>query len=331
MRWSYVAVGIGCLFLSACQIRPSDVISTLIPKAPVSTSDPTSTTISTDIPPTREKIPATFTVAPVSEISSPTSANVTLQLASATPLLLPTNTATTEPTLEPTSTPEESPSATPLPLPSATAGIVATPDSPRSGANLLPNASFEEGWYHINGIPELQVPNRWTLEWQEGTNNLDPDPWNSYLRPESRILSGDFLPAREHSTFIWDGKQTLKIFKKTGAVHFWLTTNVDLQPGTYVFEINFFPDLIEGYTETGGKVWAPDPLSGEVLFIFNQPVGPWTFPDFGKKNTLQYRFDISAPTLVRIGAAFRGRWAIDNNGWFMDDWSLERITTEPPG
>jgi hypothetical protein len=287
--------------------------------------------MSIDIPTTREQIPATFTVAPASEISSPTSASVTLQLASATPLLLPTNTTTTEPTSEPTATSQEIPSTTPPPIPSATAGIVATPDSPRSGANLLPNGSFEEGWYHKNGIPELQVPNRWTLEWQEGHNNLDPDPWNAYLRPESRILSADFLPAREHSTFIWDGKHTVKIFKKTGAIHFWLTTNVDLQPGTYVFEISFFPDLIDGYTENGGKVWAPDPLSGEVRFIVNQPVGPWTFPDFGKKITMQYRFDISSPSLVRIGAAFRGRWAIDNNGWFLDDWSLERIATAPPG
>ena len=32
---------------------------------------------------------------------------------------------------------------------------------PPRGPNLLPNPSFEGGWYHPNGIPELQIPEDW--------------------------------------------------------------------------------------------------------------------------------------------------------------------------
>ncbi len=177
----------------------------------------------------------------------------------------------------------------------------------------------------------MQIPNRWAFEWQVGGNELDPDPWNDYVRPESRLLNGDFLPASEHSVFIWDGDYTVKIFKKTGAIHFRLTTNVDLDPGTYLFRIHFFPDLVDGYLSSGQKVWAPDPLSGEVQFILDNPVGNWYFPSFGQKNTLDYIFDISETRLVSIGVAFRGRWAIENNGWFMDDWSLQKIADPPSG
>jgi hypothetical protein len=192
--------------------------------------------------------------------------------------------------------------------------------------NLLPNPSFEEGWYHANGLPELQVPDQWRLEWDEGGNSLDPDPWNRYVRPESRVLSGAFLPANEHKLFIWDGSQTVKIFKKEGALSFRLLTDVFLEPGTYFFEINIFPDMIDGYAGTGKKIWAPDPLSGELRFIVNLPAGDWILPTFGQKNTYHHAFELTSPQKVHLGVAFRGRWAIENNGWFMDDWSLEQLS-----
>ena len=196
---------------------------------------------------------------------------------------------------------------------------------PAAGANLLPNASFEEGWYHINGVPELQVPNRWVLEWERGENPLDPDPWNDWVRPESRVLTVDFLPAAEHDTFIWDGRQTVKIFKGQGAISFRLLTDVYLEPGTYLFEIYFFPDLVVEYTDDGEKVWAPDPLSGEVRFVLGAQRTAWVLPTFGQKNRLAHTFSVEAGQVMRLGVAMRGRWAIENNGWFMDDWSLRRL------
>ena len=140
------------------------------------------------------------------------------------------------------------------------------------------------------------------------------------------MISGDFLPADEHSLFIWDGNYTVKIFKQTGALSFRLFTDVYLEPGSYVFEINAFPDMIDGYTANGSKIWAPDPLSAELQFLVGDYAGGWIFPVFGQRNTFQHAFQVGAPGFHRIGVAFRGRWAIENNGWFLDDWSLRQLS-----
>lgn len=192
---------------------------------------------------------------------------------------------------------------------------------PPRGPNLLPNPSFEGGWYHPNGIPELQIPEGWQFSNAEGENPLDPDPWNAWVRPEVRVLPSAFLPPEEHDLFIWEGDQTVKIFKEYGAISFELTTAVTLQPGTYVLEINVFPDLVVGY-DNGDKIWAPDPLSGEIKLVASNGTTGWLLPTFGEKNTFRATFTITQTQTVTVGAAMRGRWAIQNNGWFMDDWWL---------
>jgi hypothetical protein len=211
---------------------------------------------------------------------------------------------------------DPTPSPTPRPL------ITPVPGAP----NLLPNPSFEEDWYHPTPyISEIQIPVQWRLGWIEGPNPLDPAPWNVLVRPESRLLSADFLPPEEHDLFIWDGQWTVKIFKGNGALYFWLNTDVLLPTGSYLLNINIFPDLVVGYTNEGAKIWAPDPLSGEVRFEVNGAYGQWHLPKFGQKNTLQATFEVSDEQRVDLTVAIRGRWAIRNNGWFMDDWSLTRM------
>ena len=190
------------------------------------------------------------------------------------------------------------------------------------GPNLLPNPSFEQGWYHQDDLPELQLPDKWQFAYAEGKNALDPDPWNEWVRPETRVLPSAFLPPDEHDLFIWDGDQTVKIFKGSGAISFELTTAVSLTPDTYILEINVFPDLVVGYDTNGQKIWAPDPLSGEVKLIAGNGTTGWILPTFGEKNRLRTTFTVSKAQTVVVGAAIRGRWAIQNNGWFMDDWWL---------
>lgn len=212
------------------------------------------------------------------------------------------------------------------PLPSVLAGessIIYLPmiTVPLRGPNLLPNPSFEGGWYHPDDIPELQIPEDWQFVHHEGENPLDAAPWNIWVRPETRVLPSAFLPPAEHDLFIWDGDQTVKVFKEYGAISFELTTAVSLQPGSYTLEINVFPDLVTGY-DNGQKIWAPDPLSGEVKLIAGNGTTDWLLPTFGQKNTFQTSFTISDSQTVIVGAALRGRWAIQNNGWFMDDWWL---------
>ncbi|MCA9941045.1 MAG: LysM peptidoglycan-binding domain-containing protein [Anaerolineales bacterium] len=213
----------------------------------------------------------------------------------------------------PTNTPQVSPP-----------GPTLTPPPAPGGANLLPNPSFEGGWYNRDGVPEFQVPDQWVLEWDEGDNPLDPDPWNRFVRPESRVLSPAFLPPSEHTLFIWDGSQTVKIFKQYGAISFRLLTTVSLPPATYEMQINVFPDLVSAY-EGGQKVWAPDPRSGEVRLIVGGSGSGWLQPAFGQRNTFTYRFTLAQSQTITLGAAMRGRWAIANNGWFMDAWVLRVV------
>jgi hypothetical protein len=262
-------------------------------------------------------VPATWTVAGVWPPPSPTAGSQ----ATFTPR--PTNTPFTPftPTSTITPVPTDTPELPATPTPSPTAPAVGT-------ENLLPNPSFEEGWYHQSGIPELQLPNSWQLQWDEGRNWLDSDPWNRFVRPETRVLTSDFLPADERELFIWDGNQTVKIFKREGALSFRLTTVVDLDPGSYLFTIQVFPDMVDDYNDTGAKVWAPDPLSGQLRFIMDPPSDEWHYPVFGEKNEFQYAFYVSEPKTVRIGVHFVGRWAILNNGWFLDDWSLVQLSPE---
>jgi hypothetical protein len=215
------------------------------------------------------------------------------------------------------------PTPTPTPLPTPTPTPTPTPGP--AGPNPLPNPSFEEGWYHPNGIPELQIPNKWVFEWEEGYNSLAPEPWNEYVRPEVRVLSRNFLPPQEHDLFIWDGDHTLKVFKGYGALSYRLKTSVYLEPGQYQLEIKVFPDLVIGYNDDGSKIWATDPKSGEVRLTADGQSTNWIFPTFGQKNTIRHSFTVSQGKMVNITAAFRGRWAILNNGWFMDDWRLVKL------
>ncbi|UCG25574.1 MAG: hypothetical protein JSW55_06185 [Chloroflexota bacterium] len=258
-------------------------------------------------------VPATWTVPAGGLPSFPSPAG----LPSFTPAPSNTPWSTFTPTASATATPSDTPEAT------ATASPTAPPEG---GVNLLPNPSFEDSWHHQSGVPELQVPDGWQLEWHEGRNWLDSDPWNRFVRPETRVLTSDFLPADERELFIWDGNQTVKIFKREGALSFRLTTDVFLEAGSYLFSINVFPDMIDSYSENGSKKWAPDNLSAQLRFIVDPPSEEWHFPTFGEKNHYQYAFFVEQPKTIRLGVHFVGRWAILNNGWFMDDWSLVQLS-----
>jgi len=327
MKWHAVLFLIWILLAAGCQGLGSGGDNNHLPTLAATLPPPTSSPENIISPPeTATAVPATvpptWTVAPPATPAAGATRAPTITS-------VPTNTPF--PTLTALAVPSDTPQPTATIDITATtiASSTSTPTATLTLENLLPNPSFELGWYHVSGIVELQVPRGWFLGWHEGGNDLDSDPWNRYVRPESRILNGDFLPDDEHDLFIWDGQQTLKVFKRTGALYFWLATNVFLEPGSYLLEVNVFPDMVAEYSEIGGKIWAPDPLSAELRFIHNGEVGNWIFPQFGQKNTFRYAFQIGEPQSVRLGVAFRGRWAILNNGWFFDDWSLSQLSAGP--
>lgn len=211
------------------------------------------------------------------------------------------------------STGQAPPPPAPQPPPPATVPPPA-PVPPPSSANLLPNPSFENGYYHMNGAPELQVPNGWFMEFDTG---------HPYVLPESRVLPRSQLPAHEHSVFIWAGDWTIKVFKGYAPMSFRIFTDVYLQPGTYRFTANYFPDLVSTYNG-GNKIWAT-PGAGEVSFIKNG-LGGWSPVNNGARNVMIQTFTVPSAGNVRLGVAFRAHYGLQNNGFFFDNWSLQRVS-----
>jgi hypothetical protein len=290
-----------------------ELVATPTTEAIAEVVQPTATTEPTIPPP-----PPTFTPLPTSTPLPPTN---TPSPPTETPV--PSETPTV-PTMTPIPTATSVPVTQPPPAPTSPPAAPTLPADPVLGGSVLPNGSFEEGWYHTNGISELQTPNHWVFEWDEGPTGYGGQSWDVWVRPEMRVLSRAFLPPQEHELFIFDGEQTIKIFKGAGAISYRMYQDVALEPGTYIFEINLFADLYTDYGDNG-KVWATDPFAGEIRFITPDGGTGWFPPAYGRRNTFTHAFTITETQTVRVGAGIRGRYAIANNGWFLDDWSLQKV------
>lgn len=229
----------------------------------------------------------------------------------------PTNTpviSTSQPTAVPTTT---------APQPTAVPQATSTPLPIPTNNNILNNGSFENGWYNLNNIPELQVPNGWQLSWKEGETGFGNEVWDVWVRPETRVLPANQLPSNEHALFIYDGNYTFKVFKGNGAHHTTLATDIYLEAGTYQFGANIFPDLVENY-DGGQKNWASDPVAGDVRIKTGSVDSGWMLPTFGQRNSYNQQFTINQAQTVTLSVEVRGRFAIINNGWFIDHLTLHK-------
>lgn len=318
--WGVIIIGLGAC---GAETPPDPVMPTAAATSEVIAAAETAVTTETTGAPTI--VPATWTPAPTLP-PPPTSTPLPTITAvpSGTPAPIPTNTPIpTKTPVPPTNTPVPAANTPAAPAPTAVPPTVA-PERPL-GENILTNPSFEGGWYNKNGIPELQLPNGWGLDWDEGPTGFGDQEWDVFVRPETRVLPASQLPPAEHSLYIYDGQYTIKIFKGAGAISFRFYTDMPLSAGTYQFEIKTFPDLVMDYTPEGEKIWAGDPFSGEImLFAGNQNSG-WKMLNFGQRNTLTYVFTVEQDQTVRVGIWGRGRYALANNGFFFDDWSLRRV------
>lgn len=326
-----------CLWLVACQTEPeaptavpetadsADEQATLVAVATIAAANTADAVAVAEVPPTwtPQAVPDTPTPE-ATEPAPPTSTALPTATHTAIPTNTPQPTATPVPTdtpVPPTNTPAPTSAA---PLPTNTPAPAANPGQP-TGANLLTNPSFEGGHYNQNGIPELQLPNGWAFEWDEGPTGFGSEDWDVWVRPETRVLNTNFLPPNEHPLYIWEGTHTIKIFKGYGAISYRLLTDVQLEPGTYEMRVSYFPDLVADYSN-GQKIYAGDPVAGEIRIIADGRSTNWILPAaFGQRNTNTFTFTIDSARTVRVGFAARGRFALNNNGWFMDDWSLRKL------
>jgi LysM repeat protein len=192
------------------------------------------------------------------------------------------------------------------------------------GPNLLPNPSFEGDWYFYL-YNELQIPDGWQLTTDEGPVNLEPGAPGNFFRPEVRVVPRPDLPAHEQNLFIFDGDKTVKAFKGGAPTSFSLFTDLVLQPGSYRLTVRYFPDTVAGYSGNQ-KIFADDSLAAEVRIIHNNGGTGWQGSNIGQLNTRTYDFTVTQAGTVRLGASFRNRFVMANNGWFIDHWSLYALS-----
>lgn len=221
--------------------------------------------------------------------------------------------------------------STTAPAPTTTTTTTTTQPAPAptsapapASTNLFPNPSFEGDWYFYL-YNELQVPEGWQVATDEGAVTVTDDPNDVYFRPEIRVVSTAALPENEHSQFIFDGVKTVKAFKGGAPTSFSMFTDVPLQPGRYRMTINLFPDIVAQYYPGGGRDYATHPLAAEYRIINNNGGTDWGTLTPGQKNTRTYEFTVDQAGTQRLGASFRSRFVNANNGFFLDDWRLERI------
>ncbi|MFQ5419368.1 MAG: hypothetical protein ACE5EY_03290 [Anaerolineae bacterium] len=320
-------------FMPALLVMPLWILTACTPQA-IPTRIPAATVAAPPVAPSKvSQLPPTWTPLPELDLTV-TPPPTAPPPATNTPLPTATDTDTPEPTATDTAVPTDTPippTNTPIPATATNTPIPVTPTplppptdtpAPVYSANLLPNGSFEEGHYNMWGIAELQIPNSWIFEWDEGPTGFGEG--HEYFRPEVRVLPSYQLPPQEHPLYIYDGQYTVKAFKGYGPISFRMLTDVYLEPGAYIFQVNVFPDLYTDYVNNQ-KVWAGDPYSGEVRFIVTGAGTDWFLPQFGMRNTFTHTFTVTQAGAVRVGLGIRGRYGILNNGWFIDDWSLVRV------
>lgn len=325
----WILLGVLLFALAACQSGP-EATATPEPVAEATEVSAATETPADAPPPTATDIPATATDEPTlppppSATPLPTSTPVP---ATDTPEATATETTTPTVTASPTSPPQptrppatQAPQAPAATQPPAPAGPV---DPATLGQNILPNPSFEEGHHNQDGIPELQLPVGWRIEYDQGNTGFGDQAWDVWVRPETRVLSTSFLPPAEHPLYIFDGIHTVKVFKGAGAISVRLLTDVTLQPGTYVLEVQFFSDVFEGY-ENGQKIAPINPDAAEVRLIAGSGGTNWQRQNYLQKNVVNYTFTVNSAQTIPVGIGLRGRYAIANNGWFLDNFSLRRV------
>jgi hypothetical protein len=207
-----------------------------------------------------------------------------------------------------------------------------------TGVNLLRNPDFESGHYRWHNIPEIVIPNEWDFWHADFKMQKLPQQDQNFDPPECVVWNIAGAPLEERKLFFISGDYTLKIFKGWGVIWWRLFQKVaGLTAGQrYRFTAPIYPDLVMKYDPAKGKVYADDPLAGEVRLSAvsggKEVETGWLdgnkFP-FGQYTKFTLDFTANGPE-TEVSLEGRGRWGLINNGWFVDSPRLEAIATGTP-
>ena len=202
--------------------------------------------------------------------------------------------------------------------------------------NLFANPGFEAGYYNQNNIPQIAVPNGWTMHWLdnvafEGTEGLPA------YRPETVVWFIQDAPEKERPLFFRDGSYTLKVFKGWAPMYAALSQDVSgLEVGrNYRIVAPIFVDIVGEYKK-GNKI-EPFRDSGFVRFGVSGIGAPWrdasqinysptwsqanVYPFYLTMQTYIWDFTATAESMtvwIEMGSSY----PFPNNGFFMDGVGL---------
>ena len=207
------------------------------------------------------------------------------------------------------------------------------PPPPPTGnpTNLLRNGDFEAGWWHPGGVAELQFPIEWNIEvftYPGISNPYDTAEHSRFVRPESRVLTRDFIPQSEWNDFFWT-PESLQIMKLFFAASWYcrLYQELNLSGGVYQFTARGFADLVKSYNP---KVWAtynPENPFDSPAGLMRVNRSDWQVWIPGKKQEVV--FDIQGP-ITEVSVEIMCPYALANSGFFFDEWKLVKVEEPMP-
>lgn len=185
------------------------------------------------------------------------------------------------------------------------------------------------GWFDLmNGKERLpiQVPNEWTFDYVLGANEVG-DPDYDWGMPETRFMWDAYLPEHEHEFLLNDAGHTYKIFAAHRPIWSKLRHNLTLQPGKYKVTFTFVDDTFTDFTRRG-KTEPGDEKTAESRIILADQSTDWVLNKFLDDNVVILNVEVDKETKTELILENRGRWAVKNNGVFLQRVLLEKVTTK---
>lgn len=214
-------------------------------------------------------------------------------------------------------------------------------EEPQMSDNLLKNGSFEGGTYTRPDNRSSLFPEGWNVWWADrNTPLLNADAPKGQGKQDQVWDAPEILPrtaAFVRDIPIKDGEAMLKGFKGKAPTWFQLNQVVELEAGRYRLGMWVFPDQVTAYTPQG-KVYQKEGNSPDWYLASEVRIGILAqLPDFtdarsvkiGVWNWMETTFELDQQSLATVIVECRGRWGFDNNGWWLDGVTLERIGDAP--